>query len=187
MCITSHTSPRPPPLVEGECSLPSMRGGVGWGEPGEKRKRGFSLIELIAGLVVISLAMVGVMAAYQRVATGSVDPIVRVRLLELAQSQLDQALAQPYDAATPAGGVPACGSIVPADQPPAPACTGGGGVSDWDGVTANPYPGYSTQVSVTPGAGGDLGIDPAAARLVTVVATAPSGESLTLSAYRTNF
>lgn len=151
------------------------------------RQAGATLIELVVFIVVISIALVALLSVYQQAVTRSVDPIVRVRLLELAQSQLDVVLAQQYDAATPPGGVPACGSQMPPGRPPVPPCAGSGGVSSFDGQTDTPYPGYSRSVSVT-FAGTELGLaDDNQAKRITVVASSPNGESLTLSAYRTNF
>lgn len=151
------------------------------------RQAGATLIELVVFIVVISIALVALLSVYQQSVTKSVDPIVRVRLLELAQSQLDVVLAQQYDAATPPGGVPACGSQMPPGRPPGPPCTGSGGVSSFDGQTDTPYPGYSRNVSVT-FAGTELGLgNNDQAKRITVVASSPNGESVTLTAYRTNF
>ncbi|MDQ2075231.1 prepilin-type N-terminal cleavage/methylation domain-containing protein [Marinimicrobium sp. ABcell2] len=150
-----------------------------------RRDRGFSLIELVVFMVVISIALGALLSVYQSSITRSVDPIVRVRLLELAQSQLDVILGYPYDAATPPGGVPACGSLTPTGAPTSDPCVGGG-VSDFDGVCDSP-PGYGCQVSVEEDVGASLGLQDDAAKRISVTTSAPNGESLTLSAYRTNF
>jgi MSHA pilin protein MshD len=151
------------------------------------QQAGATLIELVVFIVVISIALVALLSVYQQSVTRSVDPIVRVRLLELAQSQLDVVLAQRYDQASPAGGVPACGSQMPPGHPSAPSCTGSGGVSSFDGQTDTPYPGYSRSVSVV-FAGSELGLaDNEAAKRITVIASAPNGEAVTLAAYRANF
>ncbi len=148
---------------------------------------GVTLIELIVFIVVISVALGALLSVYRYSVVNSVDPVVRVRLLEAAQSQLDVVMAQPYDANTPPGGVPACGSTVPSGRPPAPPCANAGGVSSFDGYSDSPYSGYQRQVAVEP-AGTELGLpDDAWAKRITVVATAPDGQSVTLSAYRTNF
>jgi len=154
---------------------------------GYSGQKGVTLVELIVFIVVISLALGALLGVYRQSLQASVDPVVRVRLLEASQSQLDRVLARRFDANTPAGGVPACGSTAPAGVPPAPPCDGGGGVSDFDGFNDTPYPGYDLTVSVEQ-AGDELGL--AAnnrAKRITVTTTAPNGESLTLSAYRTNF
>lgn len=148
---------------------------------------GVTLIELIVFIVVISLALGALLSIYRYSVVNSVDPVIRVRLLGMAQSQLDVVLAQPYDGSTPAGGVPACDSTVPPGNPPAPPCSGSGGVSSFNGYSDSPYSGYQRQVSVEP-AGTELGLaNDAWAKRITVVATAPDGQSVTLAAYRTNF
>jgi MSHA pilin protein MshD len=149
------------------------------------RHRGFSLIELVVFMTVISIALGALLSVYQHSVTRSVDPIVRVRLLELAQSQLDVILGYPYDTATPPGGVPACGSLTPPGAPTSQPCAGGG-VSDFEGACNSP-PGYSCQVSVENDVGASLGLQADAAKRITVTTGAPNGETLTLSAYRTNF
>jgi len=156
-------------------------------------QKGVTLVELIVFIVVISLALGALLGVYRQSLVSSVDPLVRVRLLEATQSQLDRALARRYDANTPPGGVPACGSTVPPGVPAAPNCAGidddTGGLSEFvaDNASDSPYPGYTRTVSQEL-AGDDLGLaNDGDAKLVTVTTTAPNGESLTLSAYRTNF
>lgn len=145
---------------------------------------GVTLLELIVFILVISLALGALVASYRQAHTQSVEPLVRVRLLALAQGQLDQLLALPYDGATPAGGVPACGSVTP--DGPAPACAGAGAISAFDGAQDTPYSGYVRRVSVV-FAGADLGLVHTQAKRISVTVSAPNGEALTLSAYRANF
>jgi len=155
--------------------------------PEPRSQRGVTLIELIVFITVIALALGALLGVYRYSVINSVDPLVRVRLLESTQSRLDVVLAQPYDANTPPGGVPACGSQAPPGRPTPPACAGAGGVSSFDGDTDSPYPGYNRIVTVE-FAGSELGLtNNRWAKRITVTTTAPSGESLTLSAYRTNF
>ena len=156
------------------------------GSPGHglAAQRGVTLIELVVFIIVISIALGALLSVYNHSIVKSVDPLVRIRLAELAQSQLDVILSAGYDGATPTGGVPACGSVTPTG--PAPACSGSGGVSSFNGFSDNPYPGYSRSVTVT-FAGGDLGLVNEQAKHISITATAPNGEALTLSAYRTNF
>lgn len=150
------------------------------------RQSGVTLIELIVFIVVISLTLGALLGVYRYSMVNSVDPLVRLRLLELAQSQLDIALTYRYDENTPSGGVPACGSLVPSGQPSAPACAGSGGINALHGKTDSPFPGYTRSVTVV-AAGADLQLANDQAKRVTVVVSAPNGESLTLTAYRANF
>lgn len=140
---------------------------------------GVSLLEMIVFIVVVSIALGTLLSVYSQSARSNVDPIIRLRLLEAAQSRLDEVIALKYDAATPTSGVPACGSTNGV------ACTGNvdngrlNNVSDYNGLPPDfPYPNYSRQVVVA--TEGDR-------KRITVTVTAPDGQSLALSAYRYNF
>jgi MSHA pilin protein MshD len=154
--------------------------------------KGVTLIELLVFIVVMAIAVTAVVGVYSETVRGSNDPLIRLRALELAQAQLDEVLARKFDENTPSGGVPACGSTG------GPVCAGiladsdYDDVGDFDGFVDNSHSGYSIQVSVSE-AGGDLGLAPAQARLITVTVSAPSlsinpgGSAVSLSAYRVNF
>lgn len=139
-----------------------------------RRQRGFTLVELIVFIVVISLALGAMLAVYQQSVVSSVDPIKRIRMLELAQAQLDRVMALRYAEETPMGGIPACSS-----------CTnnidGLDDVDDYDTYT-DTRDGYSRSVEVT-----EASYFGATAKEISVIVTAPDGESLTLSSYRYNF
>lgn len=134
-------------------------------------QRGVSLIELIVFMVVVGIAFSALMSVYVQSAINNADPLINSRLLEAAQSRLDEVIALKYAEETPTGGVPAC-----------TACStnvdGVNDVDDFNGVTDNPYPNYDRVVAVT--VDGDR-------KLVTVTVTAPGGQSVALSAYRYNF
>jgi len=162
-------------------------------KPYIKRLYGFTLIELMVFIIVVSIGLGALTAVYNYSMTNSIDPVVRVRLLELAQSQLDEVLARKYDENTSTGGIPACGAGL------APACAGIGlegenisdadtldDVDDFHGYTDTPYGTYSRSVAVI-SAGSELGLAAAQAKRITVTVTAPGGENVRLSAYRTNF
>lgn len=141
-------------------------------------QQGVSLLEMIVFIVVVSIALGALLSVYTQSARSNVDPIIRLRLLEAAQSRLDEVIALKYDAATPTSGVPACGST------DGVACTDDvdderlNNVSDYDGLEDFPYPNYSRQVVVD--TEGDR-------KRITVTVTAPDGQALALSSYRYNF
>lgn len=151
-----------------------------------KASRGVTLVETIVFLVIISVAMVALIKVYTYAIVNSVDPVVRTRALELAQAQLDEVLARKFDENTPTGGVPAC------DSTSGPVCAGivadagFDDVGDYNGFVNNSDPNHTITVTVV-AAGGEIGIPAAQARRVTVTATVPGGDSLVLSAYKTNF
>lgn len=141
-------------------------------------QKGVSLIELIVFIVVVSIGMAALIAVYVQSSRNSIDPIVRVRLLEAAQSKLDEIIALKYDETTPSGGIPACGSTTASV-----ACTNTpdadlDDVDDFHNYFDTPYPNYQRQVAVVPDGH---------RKLITVTVTAPDGQSLSLAAYRYNF
>jgi len=156
-------------------------------------EQGFTLIELIVFIVVISLALTGLFSVFNQSMLNSVDPIIRVRALELAQSKLDEVLVRKFAENTPAGGVPACGSFDSGS--PIVACTaiqgvaadpGRDDVGDYNGENTTDG-GYAIAVVVSE-QGTELGLaSDALARRVTVTVTMPGAETLTLSGYKVNF
>ncbi|WP_185231586.1 type IV pilus modification PilV family protein [Teredinibacter franksiae] len=150
---------------------------------------GVTLVETIMFLVVMGIALTALLMVFSQSVVNSVDPVVRVKALEVAQSQLDEIMSRKFDENTPTGGFPACGS---ADGPSCLGISPDGDfddVGDYAGFSDNAYPLYPVSVTVV-NAGDELG-DPVLpveqARRITVTVGMPGGDTLTLSAYRTNF
>lgn len=75
---------------------------------------GFTLIEIIVGMVISTIAISLVATLILPLFARSVEPVFQIRAAELAQSILDDVLSRRYDEATPLGGFPACSaSTVP--------------------------------------------------------------------------
>ncbi|WP_086931229.1 type IV pilus modification PilV family protein [Agarilytica rhodophyticola] len=150
--------------------------------------KGVTLIETIVFLTVVSIAIVALVKVYSYAIINSVDPLIKVQALEHAQAQLDEILARKFDENTPTGGVPAC------DSGDGPACLGISpdgdfdDVGDYNGFIDTSNQGHTISVSVI-AAGSELGggMANSAARRITVVVTSNNGDSVTLSAYKTNF
>lgn len=64
--------------------------------------RGFTLVELIIFIVVISVGLTGIMLVIKAVVASSADPIVRKQSLSIAESMLTEILLKDY--ANPEGG-----------------------------------------------------------------------------------
>lgn len=72
--------------------------------------KGFTLIELVIGIVVFSIVLVTVTALIAPQAQRSVDPILQVRATELAQSLLNEITAKSFDENSDrTGGAVRCG------------------------------------------------------------------------------
>lgn len=151
-----------------------------------KGVRGVTLIEILVFIIAVSIALVALLSVFNASVISSVDPLVRVRALTLAQAQLDEILARKFDENTPTGGVPAC------DTTAGIPCAGIIADSDYDDVgdfhnyVNNSHANYPVSVSVQ-NAGADLGLPAAQARLITVTVGMPGGDALRLAAYKVNF
>ncbi len=140
-------------------------------------QKGVSLIEMIVFIIVVGIASSALFATYNYSLMHNTDPLIQVRALELAQAKLDEVLALKYDANTPTGGIPACGT------PTGTACNNTpdanmNDVDDFNGVSDTPYTGYTRSVTVV--AANDL-------KLITVSVVAPRGFTITLAAEKANF
>jgi MSHA pilin protein MshD len=154
--------------------------------------RGFTLIELIAFIVVIGLSLTTIGSVFQHSVIRIQDPLINSHLLSMAQSQLDEVLSRKFDENTPTGGVPVCGSGDP--------CAGIGldlgedlsaiatldDVDDFHLYQDIPAVGYTREVSVV-SAGIDFGVDNEQAKRITVTVTSPQGIAMSLASYRFNF
>lgn len=148
------------------------------------KQRGVTLIEVILFIVVLAIALVAILRVFNLAVTRSVDPLIRVRAIEIAQAQLDEILSRRFDENTPVGGVPACnanGGV---------ACLGITADTDFDDVgdyhlfTQTFSGGYTLTVNVT--------AEDIETRRIAVTVNLPSlssssDSSITLSAYKVNF
>lgn len=75
--------------------------------------QGFSLIELVAGIVIMAIAMAGMATLLYPMTGKSVDPIYQVRAAELGQSLLNEVLGKRFDEnPQTSGGLLRCGETV---------------------------------------------------------------------------
>lgn len=153
---------------------------------------GFTLIEAVLFIVVVSIALVVVVRAFEVANRGSADPVLRRQSLAIAQALLEEISGKPFGGA--ATDDPAQGGFA------GPYNVANrqwfDDVNDYDGLTltgigtvANQsLPGlsaYQAQVSVQAAA---FGAVPASAGYrITVTVTNPAGEQLALTGYRANY
>ncbi|HEY5579898.1 MAG TPA: prepilin-type N-terminal cleavage/methylation domain-containing protein [Rhodoferax sp.] len=154
------------------------------------RSRGFTLIELIIFIVVVSAGLAGILSVMNTVVKSSADPMVRKQTIAIAESLLEEILLKNYCYPDPAGSdPPVCGTPVSKANR-----------SDYDNVSD--YNGYSstgifdmTGVA-TPGLEkyniSSVVVDTAATlgtlsvKRVTVYVTGPQG-TISLTGYRANY
>jgi MSHA pilin protein MshD len=146
------------------------------------RCRGVTLVELIVTIVVIAVAVSGVLALVTATAARSAENMQQVQAVAIAESYLNEILQKPF-------GVDAC----------APGCTRTQmdkvgdynalmdvGAHDATGSPVANLGGYNVQVIVTNPTLGTAPVVPATqSELATVTVTAPDGQTVALSGYRT--
>lgn len=84
-----------------------------------RHQRGLNLIELIATIVILAIALVGLTQLISGTLNNSADSTLEVRTVALAQAYLDEILGKRFDERTRNSGVPPCR----ASAPPARQCT----------------------------------------------------------------
>ncbi|MFC3187202.1 prepilin-type N-terminal cleavage/methylation domain-containing protein [Shewanella intestini] len=164
-------------------------------------ENGFTLIELVIGMLVLSIALVMMTSMLFPQADRAAQTLQRVRSAELAHSVMNEIWGKRYDQNTnPNGGTPACGitGLLACSDTLGPE-TGEGrndynDVDDYQGLTINSnmfdssdtyldhYPNFGLEVSVAY-------VVPAtkAAKLITVTVTTPNNEVITYQSVRSNY
>lgn len=150
-----------------------------------ERQLGFTLVEIVVAIVVISVGLAGVMMAFTQSVRGSADPVVRKQMLIIAEEMLEEAELKTF-----AG----------QNSTPPTTCARSGfkHVMDYNGYPqASPKPnhicdidgnkaidGFTVSVTVVPTTLGGV----TSALLITVTVTAVRGnDSLTLYGWRTGY
>jgi len=143
---------------------------------------GFSLIELIVAMLLISIGVLGILSAMNTLVKGSADPMVRKQAIAVAESLLEEITLK--DFANPAGGYTGPNRAQFDDVSDYAGYTTTG-IVDISGTAIGGLSGYNiSSVTVVNAALGN--IPSSDAKLITVTVTAPGGEAISLSAYRTN-
>lgn len=66
------------------------------------KQHGMTLIELVLAMVIISVGLSGVLAAFQYAVRGSADPLIRKQMLAIAEEMMEEVTLKPI---TPAANV----------------------------------------------------------------------------------
>lgn len=169
------------------------------------RAAGFTLVELVVTMVVISVAVLGISQALAFALSRQSDGLWQAKAVALAQSYVDEIVSRRYDEASPVGGVPPCAPAAIACTPVGPdgeSRSGFDDVDDYDGLDEQPpldvegnprseYAGYRVQVSVAyvdAAQASALGLDDTSdAKLITVSVTPPGQATLAFPIVRGNY
>ncbi|MEH6628596.1 MAG: type II secretion system protein [Motiliproteus sp.] len=168
-----------------------------------RRGRGFTLVELVVSIAVLSIALLGVAYSLQFSARSSADPLWQSKTIALVQAYSEEILSKRFDELTPVGGIPACTSCTAEVSFGADSETRSGGVNtfddvdDYHGLNEQPrdslgnlrsgYSNYRIEVTVIY-AGTALGLsDNQFAKEINIRVTPPGQQPLDFGVYRGNF
>ncbi len=154
--------------------------------PHATRSHGVSLIEVILFMVVVSVALVVLLKAFNQAAVASADPVLRRQSLAIAQSLLEE--ISPKDFSNPTDGYAGPYNAATRSQFDDVMDYNGlllNGISDLTGTAVTGLSGYSASVAVAAAAFGNVPAD--AGWRITVTVTDPSGQQLALDGYRANY
>ena len=147
-----------------------------------RNPRGFTLIELIVAMVVISVALVGVMSVINLTVLHSADPVLRQQSIAIAESYMEEISLKNYTDPDTDGE----GSRALFDDVDDYDGLNDAGAHDQNGHLISGLESYSVKVSVSPQNYGPAGMFVAGLK-IDVSVTDVNGESLTLTGYRTDY
>jgi MSHA pilin protein MshD len=142
---------------------------------------GVTLVELIVSIVVIGVALAGVLVVIVRNTSASADPMIWHQAVIVAEAYLEEVLTKNFTA----DGVEASRDLYDDvmdynglnESPP----------KDQNGTVINALAGYTVGVQVIPEAFGTPAVPLASAVRVQVTVTMPTGGSVVVSGYKTNY
>ncbi len=155
------------------------------------RERGATLVEVVLFIVIIATALSAVLGTLTLTVRRSADPLVARQALAIAESLLQEVMAQPYTANDLDGGANAIGpeagesrtsTTSPFDHVDDYNGYSMTGIVKADGSAVTGLSAYNASVAVSAQALG--GIASTEGLLVTVTVTGPGGYSVALSGYR---
>lgn len=76
--------------------------------PGGRRHSGFTLVEVIVGIVVTAIALTLIGSLFFSAPSRSIEPLLQIRAVEFGQALMEEVATKKFDELTPAGGVPPC-------------------------------------------------------------------------------
>lgn len=149
-----------------------------------RRHSGFTLVELIMSMIVISVGVVALLVTLTSVTRNSANPMIAKQMVATAEAMLEEIELMPT-----AGSFAGASTQANRQSFDHIANYNGfatAGIYAIDGVApVNGLAAYNLSVTVTPTA---LGVIAAAnANLITVTVTGPNGASVALSAFRTSY
>ncbi len=143
---------------------------------------GFTLIELIVAMVVISVALVGVMTVINYTTLHSADPVLRQQAIVIAEAYMEEITLKNYTDPDADGEA----SRALFDDVDDYNGLTDSGAHDQNGNAISGLENYSVNVSVVPQNYGPSGREVSGVK-IDVTVTDPAGEKLTINGYRANY
>ena len=145
------------------------------------RARGVTLVELIVSIVVIGTALAGIMVVIVRNTSASADPLIWHQAVIVGEAYLEEILTKNFTADGVEGSRDLYDDVMDynglTDSPP----------RDQNGTAVAALASYSVNVQVATEALNDITLASGNAVRVEVTVTMPTGGSVVVSGYRTNY
>lgn len=172
------------------CTEGAAAWGGGQGRPKPSSLRlalGVSLIEAVLFMVVVSVALVVVLRAFDQAAVASADPVLRRQSLAIAQALLEEISLKDFANPNPGGytGPYNAASRSRFDDVMDYDGLTLNGISDLSGTAVAGLSGYRASIAVSAAAFG--GVPAGAGWRINVSVTDPSGQTLALDGYRADY
>lgn len=145
-----------------------------------RRQYGFTLVEMVIAIVIISTGLAGVLMAFSTTVKSSADPLVHKQMLSIAEEMMEEVLLKPYASAS--------GTISGCNRASADDVSDYAGYSqsicDIDGTAVGGLNGYTVTVAVDSAASlGALASDV----IKVTVTVIHGGETISLVGWRTDY
>lgn len=156
-----------------------------------RRSSGFTLIEMVMAIVIISVGLAGVLLAFNVAVKSSADPLVHKQMLSVAEEMMEEILLKPFvgDGITPTNSLANCDGGTPPSRAAFDEVADyhnyqTTGICDIDGGAVDGLASYSLQVKVEEGMLDTLG---GSSVLKVTVDVTHSGDTITLVGWRTDY
>jgi MSHA pilin protein MshD len=148
-----------------------------------RRERGVTLIELVAAITIVAIAATAVLGAISLIMSRGADAMARQQAVAVAEAYLEEIMLQPV--AQPTGGGTPTTRATFNDIDQYNGLVDAGAEDQFGNAIAN-LSGYTVRVAVAQSAA-LTGVPASATRRIDVTVTAPTGVTVMLTGYRTNY
>ena len=73
-----------------------------------RRAAGFTLVEMVMAIVIISVGLAGVLLAFNTAVKSSADPLIHKQMLAVAEEMMEEILLKPYSSDDAPGAISGC-------------------------------------------------------------------------------